>query len=72
MYLHLFKHVFVKEFIDSVGRHRKEFIPYCNADALLTLSHTESTRKLYFITEVIFADKVLKLLDDLARALDVA
>ena len=72
MYLHLFKHVFIKKFINSIGGHRKEFIIDSDAYSLLTLTHTKSTRKFYFIAEIIFADKILKLLNDLARTFDVA
>jgi hypothetical protein len=49
-----------------------EGIVYRNANALLALTHAEGSAKLNLLTEIVFRNKILKLLYYLARTLNVA
>ena len=72
MILYLREDFASKEVADGFGRDRMESVVNRYTDALLTLAHAEGAAKLHLLAKAVLGDQILKLLDYLARALDVA
>ena len=70
--LYLRQNGIVKEFGDGIGGYGIKLVVHGNAHALLALSHTKRAAKLNLLTKVVLCNKILKSLNYLTRALDVA
>ena len=70
--LYLGKHFGVEEIGNGIGGNGEEGVVDGNANTLLALAHAEGSAEIYLVADVVFGDQLLELLDDLARALDVA
>ena len=72
MGLYLCENFVVEELCDILGGYGMEGVIYGYAYTLLALAHAEGAGKFNLFAKVIVRDKLLKLLHNLARALDVA
>ena len=72
MILYLCQNLFCKEFLYGFGRNRVEYLVHSDADALLALTHAESTAQLHLVANVMLCNKLLERGYDLAGALNVA
>ena len=61
-----------EEFCNRFGGYGMEGIVDRYAYALLTLTHAEGAAKLDLLTQIVFGNQVLKLLNNLTRTLNVA
>ncbi len=52
--------------------HGEELVVHRDAHALLAFAHAEGSAKLDLVAEIVFVNKILELLNYLARSLDVA
>ena len=72
LFFHLLFYFLFEKLVHRSGTYRKEFVSHGNADAFLTFTHTEGSRKFDAAAEIVFGHKLLQSFNHHAGALNVA